>query len=67
MNIDVEVSRAIVFATIAAVFAFYNRLEGKTKIRIQIRDLHCLLGPVSGYIWDFVNDNANFHKPERFC
>ena len=43
MNIDVEVSRAIVFATIAAVFAFYNRLEGKTKIRIQIRDLHCLL------------------------
>ena len=28
-----------------AVFAVYNRFEQKkTKIRIQIRDLHCLLG-----------------------
>ena len=30
-----------------AVFAVYNRFEQKkTKIRIQIRDLHCLLGLV---------------------
>ena len=36
-----------IFATIFAVFAFFNRLEQeKTKIWIQIRDLHCLLGLV---------------------
>ena len=30
-----------------AVFAVYNRFEQKkTKIRIQIRELHCLLGLV---------------------
>ena len=32
-----------------AVFAVYNRFEQKkTKIKIQIRDLHCLLGLVFG-------------------